>query len=286
MQQTIINKHMKHFIYKTIHTNGKYYIGRHSTDNIDDGYLGSGLWPRSIKDRSSLKREILEYAPDQTALKELERKYLAGHYGQHNCMNQTADPSGKNLQFIARLYSSGQFKIEDCARIKDSIALFMKFRNKLAIKDINQLSTLDQLYDLTEPLEVAAAAEPVSNKQAVQAVKQGAKKVIDTPNFKVIIPETEEAACLYGAGTKWCTAAKENNMFSEYSKQGPLFVIIANIGGKQRKFQLSVETSQYMNERDTPISKADIAALSKIPEYTTFLNMLIKKYYSKYLDAA
>ena len=85
---------MKHFIYKTLHTNGKYYIGRHSTENLDDGYMGSGLWPRSIKDRTSLTREILEYATDQLALKELERKYLAEHYGKSNCMNQTADPIG------------------------------------------------------------------------------------------------------------------------------------------------------------------------------------------------
>ena len=102
---------MKHFIYKTLHTNGKYYIGRHSTENLDDGYMGSGLWPRSIKDRSSLTREILEYATDQLALKELERTYLAEHYGKLNCMNRTADPIGfdtdnnpmKNLEIAAKI---------------------------------------------------------------------------------------------------------------------------------------------------------------------------------------
>lgn len=85
---------MKHFIYKTTHRNGKYYIGRHSTDNIDDGYIGSGKWPKSIKDKSTLTREILEYADNEEALKELERKYLAEHYGKPNCMNQTPDPIG------------------------------------------------------------------------------------------------------------------------------------------------------------------------------------------------
>ena len=94
MRQITINKHMKHFIYKTTHTNGKYYIGRHSTKNIDDGYIGSGKWPRSIKDKSTLTREILEYATDSEALKQLEGKYLKEHYGLPNCMNGTSDPIG------------------------------------------------------------------------------------------------------------------------------------------------------------------------------------------------
>lgn len=85
---------MKHFIYKTTHTNGKYYIGRHSTDDIDDGYIGSGRWPRSIKDKSTITREILEYAETAEAVKELERKYLTEHFGKPNCMNLTPDSVG------------------------------------------------------------------------------------------------------------------------------------------------------------------------------------------------
>ena len=94
MQQTILNKSMKHFIYKTTHTNGKYYIGRHSTENINDGYIGSGLWPSSIKDKSTLTREILEYAESAEQVRELEGRYLAEHYGKLDCMNRTADPIG------------------------------------------------------------------------------------------------------------------------------------------------------------------------------------------------
>jgi len=90
----MLNKHMKHFIYKTTHKNGKYYIGRHSTDNMDDGYIGSGKWPRSIKDKSSLTREILEYADDADSLKILEKNYLIEHYGKPDCMNRTPDPIG------------------------------------------------------------------------------------------------------------------------------------------------------------------------------------------------
>lgn len=87
---------MKHFIYKTTHKNGKYYIGRHSTDNIDDGYMGSGNWPLSVKDRSTLTKEILEYTDNEISLKQMEGQYLTEHYGKPGCMNMTPDPVGFN----------------------------------------------------------------------------------------------------------------------------------------------------------------------------------------------
>jgi len=83
-----------YFIYKTTHKNGKYYIGRHSTDNLDDGYIGSGKWPRSIKDKSTVSREILEFASDDNDLLLKESAYLQEHYGRPNCMNATSDPIG------------------------------------------------------------------------------------------------------------------------------------------------------------------------------------------------
>jgi hypothetical protein len=85
---------MKHFIYKTTHTNGKYYIGRHSTTNLDDGYIGSGLWPSSIKDKTTLTREVLEYVDTFERLVELEDQYLLEHYGKPNCMNMSNKSTG------------------------------------------------------------------------------------------------------------------------------------------------------------------------------------------------
>ena len=83
-----------HLIYKTSSPSGKYYVGRHTTSDINDGYVGSGKWVRSIKDSSRLIREILEICPTFDMLVAAERKYLSEHVGKENCMNFNNQPVG------------------------------------------------------------------------------------------------------------------------------------------------------------------------------------------------
>lgn len=85
---------MIHYIYKLVHTNGRYYIGRHSTKNIDDGYMGSGKWPRSIKNKQELSKEILSYCDSASELLEAEKSMLLEHVGERLCMNFNNNPVG------------------------------------------------------------------------------------------------------------------------------------------------------------------------------------------------
>ena len=105
--------------------------------------------------------------------------------------------------------------------------------------------------------------------------------MFEKPGLTVVVPETQEAAKLYGKGTKWCTAGESNNMFDYYNKSGPLYILLANIGGTDRKFQLHFQQEQFMNERDQPLTAKDIKDLSSIPAYKDFLNMMIEKYLIK-----
>jgi len=69
-----------HVIYKTTCTiTGKWYIGMHSTDNLNDGYLGSGqILSRSVKKygKENHVYEILEQHPSRKAVANREEELL------------------------------------------------------------------------------------------------------------------------------------------------------------------------------------------------------------------
>jgi len=69
-----------HFIYRTTNNvNNKFYVGMHSTSNLEDGYIGSGthLW-HSIKKhgRENFTCEILEFCTDRESLREREKSIV------------------------------------------------------------------------------------------------------------------------------------------------------------------------------------------------------------------
>lgn len=87
-----------HYIYKITRADGKYYIGMHSTDDLEDGYFGSGqlLW-KSIKKHGKEKhtKEILEFLPSRSALKERERELVSEDIVNDTyCMNLSIGGGG------------------------------------------------------------------------------------------------------------------------------------------------------------------------------------------------
>lgn len=95
------------FIYKTTHKNGKFYIGRHGALLLEDGYLGSGKWVKSIKDKSSLTREILCFASSMEELHSLEEYYIDLHWNDPLCMNNKKASLGSTSEDAKRRVALG-----------------------------------------------------------------------------------------------------------------------------------------------------------------------------------
>lgn len=97
-----------HIIYKTAHVNGKFYIGRHSTKNKNDGYLGSGKWVKSIKNKTTLSKEIIAEAYSIEELYELEEFYINNNYDNPLCMNVIRGSAGWNSNDVSKFNSQIQ----------------------------------------------------------------------------------------------------------------------------------------------------------------------------------
>jgi len=88
-----------HFIYKTTNKiTGRYYFGMHSTDNLDDGYLGSGRRLRYSLNKygnDNHYREIIEFCIDRKSLINKEKEIVnLNEISKEECMNLMVGRTG------------------------------------------------------------------------------------------------------------------------------------------------------------------------------------------------
>ena len=111
-----------HFIYRTTNLlNEKFYVGMHSTDNLDDGYFGSGKRLGYSVRKYGLenhKFEILEFLPSREELKKREAEVVnAELLTNPQCMNLKFGGEGgwdhtKNMDLKSRNTKCNQRFVE------------------------------------------------------------------------------------------------------------------------------------------------------------------------------
>jgi hypothetical protein len=205
----------------------------------------------------SAKSELLASKQGPKLLAALKRDRLANQEMTADEITlelESMDPTnGKMLQWLVNQYAAGIFKLEDAPRVSTALTDFNAKKRSLEKKDINQYKQLSDLEDAVEDTK-----EVSSKKQQKQEIKtQGADTVFKSSTYSIVELKTEEAACAYGKGTKWCTAADQNNMFDHYNERGPLFVILDH--ANNRKFQFHPASSSYTDEQDKPVGRAALA---------------------------
>lgn len=155
------------------------------------------------------------------------------------------------MTWLINQYLKKQFRLEDKPRIRNVLEQFIHVKNKLEEKDINRYtfrqleSTMDTIFNIT-----------LDNNNTDDTANSDEVKVLyDGPLGKLAIPLTQEASCILGRGTKWCTAAKEDNAFNTYNEDGPLYIWRDKSG---EKYQFHFKTMQFMNDKDHPISNEQL----------------------------
>ena len=158
---------------------------------------------------------------------------------------------GKFGKWLLKLWVNKKLMLEDLYKATEYLSYFVKYNNRIEIKDINKYHSLPELYNIVKVFmdnpEIAT-----SNSDEVRRIKEGADKVFENGEWLVIVPHTKEASCYYGKGTQWCTAAEQShNMFDHYNSQGNLYINIRKSDGE--KFQFHFESGSFMDATDTPI---------------------------------
>jgi hypothetical protein len=169
---------------------------------------------------------------------------------------EPADPTrGKiYVPWIAREYGNGNIRrLEDLGtRINPALAKFEMYKRKKDFppegKDLMRLnaSQFENIIANYEPQE-----EVTDRGQAQEVFKD--------QTVRVIVPNDVTAACYYGQGTKWCTAASGHNMFDHYNRQGKMYILLPQQPKYDgEKYQLHFNSSQFMDETDTPVNLVEL----------------------------
>lgn len=129
--------------------------------------------------------------------------------------------------------------LEDLYKIKDYLTLFDKVKHNLSPeqRNINNSKTYKNLYDIIEPyLEKKDFDLELSKTQQQLRTKKDAEKIWENNEWLIVWPKTQEASCLYGKGSQWCTAADRfNNQFDRYNSHG-LFNYVINKRNQKEKY--------------------------------------------------
>jgi group I intron endonuclease len=135
-QNWYTNPRKYHFIYKTTcSVNGKYYYGMHSTDDLEDGYIGSGTYlAKSVRKhgRENFKLEILEFCLDRENLKQREAELITEEMlNDPMCMNLRLGGHGGWEIVHQRLKTDQEFK----KRHSNSLSRSHQYRKGILFND-------------------------------------------------------------------------------------------------------------------------------------------------------
>lgn len=145
--------------------------------------------------------------------------------------------------------------LEDLLVLQEELKTFdtLKKRNRLKQehRDILKIDGPRGLYEVLE--EYRAKEFDLNAKEIEQKLYSDleATLIYNGPEWKIVIPRTVEASMFFGRNTRWCTAAKKNNQFSAYSKNGPLYIILEKKSNE--RYQLHLESAQLMDAADEDI---------------------------------
>ena len=164
-----------------------------------------------------------------------------------------ADPTPKGvfMQWLLRQAVRREIPAEDISKVRETLEAFERYKRRLPPeqRDIGRYEAVASVWKAIEPfvLQDTPASAKAEDRRAREQARAESTILLEKVGWTVAIPRTERAACWWGKGTRWCTAARNNNMFGRYAKDGPLIVFVRPDGAK---FQFHAPSGQFMDAED------------------------------------
>jgi uncharacterized membrane protein YecN with MAPEG domain len=185
-----------------------------------------------------------------------------------------SDPTdGKSrTQWLVKTYiKDEQFKLEDLGRVDAALAAFERFKRKLPVeqRELSRFKSLRELEELVDPFVKAEARARLERdlssatgreKRRLEELKARDESIVVQEGegiLTIAVPMTEFASKWWGRGTRWCTAAENNNAFAQYHEFAPLVIIVCPDGSK---FQINIQSYAllFMDNTDENVSEETI----------------------------
>ena len=152
-------------------------------------------------------------------------------------------------------------KRDEIDRLVEALKFFDVHNKKYKHQEFKKYADNDLFYFLKE---TDSLREEFNKKKAEKEVV----KVFESENLLVVRPTSYESSCLYGAGTKWCTASKQSsNHYENYSNTGALYYFItrgvnqSNRFYKVALFRNEVGINQWWDALDEKLDKKNTELL-------------------------
>lgn len=229
---------MYYFVYKTINLiNNKIYIGCHSTENLNDGYLGSGKFlKRAVKKygKENFKREILKFFDNEKDMYNYEREIVNEDFIKAKTNYNSALGGGRgNLGYEVYHQKERLEKLSKAS--KNKVMAIDKTTNKKVKIDIEEFrnnpdryvgSTKGMIVAKTKDGEIISITEEEfkNNQDKYVGSTKGMISVRDKDGNTFSVPYNDErylSGELVGI-TKGCKQTPESNIKRSMTQKGKI----------------------------------------------------------------
>jgi hypothetical protein len=188
---------------------------------------------------------------------------------------ESKDPTQNKeyTQWLARMWSKGNVKFEDLNRHDFLRVHQIGKRRKMIPADYTDINVFKDYSQFEYAMEHVDADKILGTTATTE--RGEFKELYNSAEVRVIQPMNTAAACYYGKGTKWCTAAtRGDNLFDNYNKHGSIYILLPKVAQYTgEKYQLHFETGQFMNEKDDPIDLRKLLT-ERFPELLEFFKKI------------